>query len=117
MKRIYAAAGATMVATAMVGLIAQAPAFSAEPTTTAPAAQSTASPTPAHPMQPHHATMSRRSVESMQEALNSNGAKIAIDGIWGPKTEGALKQYQQQHGLKATGYLDHATMKQLHTTG
>ena len=29
-----------------------------------------------------------------------------IDGVWGPKTESALRNFQTQNGLEATGRLD-----------
>lgn len=61
----------------------------------------------------HHGMMGQKHIASVQQALNGNGAKLAVDGKWGPKTEAALKQFQQQHGLKATGHLDHATREQL----
>lgn len=105
---------AGIIAAGMAGFIAAAPAFAAERAATpTPSAPAIASPT----TQRHPATMSRQRVEGIQEALNGAGAKLAIDGIWGPKTEAALKQYQQQHGLKVTGHPDHATMKQLHKVG
>jgi peptidoglycan hydrolase-like protein with peptidoglycan-binding domain len=61
----------------------------------------------------HHA-MSRRKVEELQAALQGNGAKdLAIDGIWGAKTTEALRDYQKQHGLPATGKLDQPTAEKL----
>jgi peptidoglycan DL-endopeptidase CwlO len=64
-----------------------------------------------------HAGISRREVEHVQEALNRSGASLAIDGIWGTKTEVALKQFQQQHALKVTGHLDHKTRQDLSLFG
>jgi peptidoglycan hydrolase-like protein with peptidoglycan-binding domain len=46
-------------------------------------------------------------------ALNANGAQLDVDGKMGSKTVAALKAYQQQHNLKATGKVDAATMKAL----
>lgn len=61
----------------------------------------------------HHALMSRHRVERMQAALSNAHYKVALDGIWGPKTRTALRDFQKAHGLKATGRLDHATAKKL----
>jgi len=52
-------------------------------------------------------------VKSAQEALNKNGANLAVDGKMGPKTRAAIKAFQQGHGLKVTGHLDQATMAAL----
>ena len=49
------------------------------------------------------------SVKAAQEALNKNGAILAVDGKMGPQTKAAIKSFQQSHGLKATGHLDKAT--------
>ena len=64
----------------------------------------------------HHAAMSHQRVEHVQKLLVATGAKIPVDGIWGARTEDALKTFQQQHSLKATGHLDAATMKKLQTS-
>jgi peptidoglycan DL-endopeptidase CwlO len=85
-------------------VIAQAPAVAAEPAAAQPA------PATHHH---HHGTMSHKRIVGVQQALNGNGAKLAVDGKWGPKTEAALKQFQEQHGLKVTGHLDLATRTQL----
>jgi hypothetical protein len=105
--RISAIALATL-AVAALGFGVQSPARAAAPTP--PAASTT-------PAQAHQAPMTRHRVERVQEALNANGAKLDIDGVWGGKTEAALKRYQQQQGLKVTGHLDHATRQHLHMTG
>jgi len=48
-------------------------------------------------------------VAVMQEALNSTGAGLHVDGVWGPNTTAALKQFQRDNGLQATGRLNTAT--------
>lgn len=83
-----------------------APAFAAAPQ---PAA--TAATQPAKPAQ--HRALSRHAVEQVQGALQRAGEQVATDGIWGPKTAAALKDFQQKHGLAATGHLDRATRQQL----
>lgn len=73
--------------------------------------------TPAKPAAMHQMAKKKKmashggsaAVKGMQEALNKQGAKLAVDGKMGPKTRAALKSFQQAHGLKATGKLDKAT--------
>ena len=101
------AAGIAAVMGMAGAVIALAPAVAAEPAAAPPAT------TMHHHHHHHHAMMSHKHVASVQQALNNNGAKLTVDGKWGPKTEAALKQFQQQHGLKATGHLDHETRTQL----
>jgi len=64
----------------------------------------------------HHrmAMLSQHRVEEIQTALaNKSGDKLAIDGIWGPQTRNALRDFQKQQGLPATGRLSQATLKKL----
>ncbi len=61
----------------------------------------------------HHALMSRHRIEKMQIALSNAHYKVSPDGVWGPKTRTALRDFQKANGLKATGRLDHATAKKL----
>jgi peptidoglycan hydrolase-like protein with peptidoglycan-binding domain len=71
----------------------------------------------AQPMQRAEHTMPLHRVALLQEALDSEGAHLSIDGIRGPATEAALKQFQRQHGPQASGELDRATRAQLVPTG
>lgn len=57
--------------------------------------------------------MSHRRVEEIQTALNKDGAQLAIDGIYGPKTRAALEDFQKKNDLQATGRADHATLRKL----
>lgn len=66
--------------------------------------------------QPNHEQWSHRTA-LVQEALNSTGADLRVDGVWGPNTEQALKTYQRDHNLPVTGHLDHATMMHLDPIG
>ncbi len=61
--------------------------------------------------------MSAHKVALIQESLDSTGANLRIDGVWGPATEAALKHYQQQHGLQVTGQIDPATRTMLDPVG
>ena len=45
-----------------------------------------------------------KDVEFVQSVLNVHGfGRIDEDGIFGPKTEGAVKKYQRDRGLSADG--------------
>lgn len=53
-------------------------------------------------------------VKQYQQALVDKGYKIKVDGLHGPKTAAAVKDFQSKHQhLKPTGYFDPATVKQL----
>jgi hypothetical protein len=53
-------------------------------------------------------------VEGLQQALKRHGFQPgAADGIFGPKTERALKAFQQAAGLPPTGVADAQTMARL----
>ncbi|MFD8595929.1 peptidoglycan-binding protein [Kitasatospora sp. NPDC059646] len=43
------------------------------------------------------------SVKNLQRQLNTQGHRLAVDGIFGPKTAAALRDFQRAHGLKADG--------------
>lgn len=42
-------------------------------------------------------------VKTLQEKLNSNGYSLAVDGVFGSKTQAALKDYQQKNKLTVDG--------------
>jgi peptidoglycan hydrolase-like protein with peptidoglycan-binding domain len=53
-------------------------------------------------------------VKALQQALKDQGNDPGdIDGVMGPKTKAALRDYQQKNGLKATGQPDSETMAKL----
>lgn len=53
-------------------------------------------------------------VRSVQEMLKREGLDVGpIDGILGPRTAAALREFQQQHGLARSGEPDEATLKAL----
>lgn len=59
-------------------------------------------------------TASPEQVRQVQQALKDKGKDPGpIDGVMGPQTKSALKDYQQDEGLKATGQLDTATLAKL----
>ncbi|HEX6267248.1 MAG TPA: peptidoglycan-binding protein [Burkholderiales bacterium] len=57
---------------------------------------------------------SRRLVRNVQQQLQAKGIGPGpVDGIWGPQTQSALEQFQQQQGLQASGQLNGATLSAL----
>jgi peptidoglycan hydrolase-like protein with peptidoglycan-binding domain len=42
-------------------------------------------------------------VRTLQHLLRARGQQIAVDGIFGPETERAVRSFQQAHGLAADG--------------
>jgi peptidoglycan hydrolase-like protein with peptidoglycan-binding domain len=54
--------------------------------------------------------MVRRVQTALQQQGTYNGA---IDGLWGPATQSALQNFQQSHGLRATGELNTPTLTAL----
>jgi hypothetical protein len=53
-------------------------------------------------------------VRNVQEMLKREGLDVGpIDGILGPRTAAALREFQQQHGLARSGKPDEATLNEL----
>lgn len=61
----------------------------------------------------HKGAMSKTRVEAIQTALKNNGEDVTSDGVWGPKTVAAVRDFQTKNGLKATGHVDRATAQKL----
>jgi peptidoglycan hydrolase-like protein with peptidoglycan-binding domain len=109
----FVAAAAVIVA--LAGCSSGGSQSSSAPPPAAPAAM-TAPPAQSSPPPAMTASkpMSRQDmVQSVQTALNSNGANLTVDGRMGPKTAAALRAYQKQHNLKVTGQPDQATLSAL----
>jgi peptidoglycan hydrolase-like protein with peptidoglycan-binding domain len=49
-------------------------------------------------------------VSQLQEMLRSEGAKIEVDGKFGPRTDEAVKNFQEAHGLKVDGLVGPETL-------
>ena len=52
-------------------------------------------------------------VKDIQEMLNRKGAKLVLDGDFGPATENAVKDFQRWSNLPATGMIDTDTLNKL----
>lgn len=53
------------------------------------------------------------SVRALQQALNDQGASIAVDGIFGPETRAAVVRYQMAAGLRPDGLVGPRTRASL----
>ena len=55
-------------------------------------------------------TASDETVRNTQSALNARGYDAgAVDGLWGPNTQSALRRFQTDRGLAPTGMIDDET--------
>jgi len=53
-------------------------------------------------------------VRQIQQKLQDQGFDVGqVDGIWGPRTSSALKAFQRQQGMDATGKLSQSTISAL----
>ena len=48
-------------------------------------------------------------VNKLQNVLNEHGYDLAVDGIFGPKTQAAVRDYQKKNGLKLDGIVGKET--------
>lgn len=63
-------------------------------------------------------SLSRSQVRQIQRALNKSGFRAGpVDGLWGPKTSDALKQFQQSKNIETNGQLDQQTLSELGLKG
>jgi len=59
-------------------------------------------------------SLSRSDIKQVQQALQKDGFHAGpVDGIWGPETKGAVKEFQQSKQMQPTGKLDHQTVADL----
>ena len=59
---------------------------------------------------------SRPDVLSVQSALAEMGFSVPQDGVMGPTTKAAIRQFQQKSGLSVTGLLDVETREAINGT-
>ena len=117
-----ALAGASAVSAALaVGMTAAAaaPAVSAAPGVSAALVSNVAT---APALQPWPVLSEGRNttppvtVRSLQYLLNARGAKLTVDGLFGPKTKAAVIAFQRSHGLVASGVVRAGTWRALIVT-
>lgn len=60
--------------------------------------------------------LSSNQVQDVQQSLKDQGFTVAVDGVWGPNTQAALREFQQANSLDASGTLDQSTMTALNVT-
>ena len=112
--------GTVLVGTAFAGTPAEAAPAAPAPapaTQTAPAAPSTTAPTTALQSSEKLRWGSRGdAVSDLQSALNNNGANLAVDGVFGPLTDSAVKDYQRSNGLLVDGVVGPETRGSLNGT-
>ncbi len=103
--------GAT--APAPMGTMSPATGTTAQPAPTqAPAANKSAAAEAPHARPAWH-----HDVAVLQESLDSAGEHVRVDGVWGPQTTAALRDYQKANGLAVTGHLDQPTRAMLDPIG
>jgi peptidoglycan hydrolase-like protein with peptidoglycan-binding domain len=67
---------------------------------------------------PSAGTGDRERVKAVQQALKDKGYDPgAVDGVMGPRTRAALKDFQKKEGVKDTGRLDQETLAKLGVEG
>ena len=55
-------------------------------------------------------------VRSLQYLLNAHGARLTVDGVFGPKTKAAVVAFQHAKGLTASGVVQASTWRSLVVT-
>ena len=56
-------------------------------------------------------------LRKVQQTLNDQGYDVGkVDGKWGPRTSAALKKFQGDHGIEATGQINEQTIAALGIT-
>jgi peptidoglycan hydrolase-like protein with peptidoglycan-binding domain len=67
-----------------------------------------------HHQRGQQSSMNQETIRDVQQKLQSQGYKVGqVDGRLGPSTKSALKQFQQDQGLPATGQLNQQTASAL----
>lgn len=63
------------------------------------------------------APISRDTISQVQQKLAQDGEyRGRVDGVWGPRTERAVRDYQSKNSLNASGMLDAATLQSMDIT-
>jgi peptidoglycan hydrolase-like protein with peptidoglycan-binding domain len=62
--------------------------------------------------------VTQKLVRGVQQELKSEGFDPGpVDGVWGPKTSGAVREFQKAQGLEASGQLNARTLAELGVGG
>lgn len=59
------------------------------------------------------ANLDASTIESVQSSLKDEGHNVSVDGVWGPRTAAALREFQQSKDLPVTGQIDTQTLAAL----
>ena len=65
------------------------------------------------PPAPAAAALPHPTIKALQDALNGQGIAVTADGVLNEETRSAIRRYQSQHHLSATGEPDKATLDKL----
>lgn len=57
--------------------------------------------------------LSSAEIQDVQQSLNDEGYSLSVDGVWGPQTRDAIRNFQQANNLDVTGTLDSQTLAEL----
>ncbi|MGE5793962.1 MAG: peptidoglycan-binding domain-containing protein [Bacteroidota bacterium] len=64
-----------------------------------------------------HGQYDARTVRDVQQALQDKGYDVgSVDGVMGPRTQSALREFQQQQGINSSGRLDQQTLGALNVS-
>lgn len=63
-----------------------------------------------------HANVSAGQLQLVQRRLRDAGHSISVDGVWGPETAGAVREYQEDQDLAVTGRLNSETLSALNVS-
>ena len=110
--------GAALVVLTIGGGVALASTAAAQPATSAAqvalTSRSPESTLPAWPILSQYGVQAVRStITSMQYLLNAHGANVAVDGLFGPQTDAAVRAFQASHGLVVDGVVGEQTWSKL----
>lgn len=107
---LYVATALTIALFLSGGLPAAQTAMADSP---AVAAQSTGSSDWIWPTLRMNTTYASMNVRTVQYLLNARGANLHIDGVFGPKTDAAVRAFQLSHGLAVDGIVGRFTWSAL----
>jgi peptidoglycan hydrolase-like protein with peptidoglycan-binding domain len=115
MNKIAAGLPIVLIASWLLAACESAPVSKAEPAKSAPAAPRESPPSRPQAAAPE-ADSEGMTVYELQDRLTALGYKPgAVDGVLGPRTVDALKKFQADRNLAATGTLNADTIRALRT--